>query len=93
LKEADIARSWKWFIRILRKILVTLFLYLEPARVDLITNTMTPMAMMKIKISLIILLIFSGHFPHLKSSVLEYPGLHSVQSIPLYPTSQDPIGL
>jgi hypothetical protein len=74
LKEAESTRSWKWFIRILRKILVTLFLYLAPASVDLITKTIIPMAMMKIKISLIILLIFSGHFPHLKSPVLEYPG-------------------
>jgi len=74
LKEAESTRSWKWFINILRKILVTLFLCLAPARVDLMTNTIMPIAIMKIKTSLIILLTFSGHFPHLKSPVLEYPG-------------------
>jgi hypothetical protein len=74
LKEAERTRSWKWFINILRKILVTLFLCLAPARVDLITKTITPINMMKIKTSLMTLLILSGHFPHLKSPVLEYPG-------------------
>jgi hypothetical protein len=51
-----------------------LFLYLAPASVDLITKTITPIAIMKIKTNLMILLTLSGHFPHLKSPVLEYPG-------------------
>jgi len=56
---------------ILRKILVTLFLCLAPASVDLIMKTTTPRERRKIKVSLIILAIFSGQGEQVKSAVLE----------------------
>ena len=46
----------------------------------------------KMKTNLMIFDFGSGHREHLNSPVLEYPGLHSEQRMPLYPFAQVPFG-
>lgn len=46
----------------------------------------------KMKTNLMIFDFGSGHREHLNSPVLEYPGLHSEQRMPLYSFAQVPFG-
>ena len=71
LKEAERIKSWKWFIKILKKMFVTLFFSWAPNKVDLIMKIIRPATKKKIEAKRTIFDLGSGHKEHLYSPVFE----------------------
>ncbi len=60
--------------------------------VDLTIKTKRPITKNTIPTILTTFEVRSGHFPHYATPVSEYPGKHSAQRVPFYPSAHSPLG-